>query len=181
MAEVLCTIPELTRQRPGAIANSLSRLTEIHPYIPPKTSPGAVVLAASFGNPPDPDPRTWTFPSTADSINCHYRERWLPVDRLGERWKLQHVYLHLLRHRSPELPPEEIFAFHWHPLPPAVGHGRRPHLHLKLAPQPLPRAHIVVTLSVEPENQGTMDYLDRLLLDAIDVIETEVLNRLNAA
>ena len=142
------------------------------------------MLVASYGNQPTANEREWGFPSTVGSIDCRYIELWSSVDVADKNWRLRHVYFHLMWHYDLEEDPKEIFAFHWEPSRLVAGAQgqqiQRPHVHLSVAPQPLARSHFVVTLAVAADDQCSVEYLDNLLDEAVKVVKTEVLDRLEA-
>ena len=54
----------------------------------------------------------------------------------------------------------------------------RPHMHFAFAPDPLSRSHFVATLTVAPRNQTSVSYLNELLNEVTNMVETEVLDRI---
>ena len=78
---------------------------------------------------------------------------------------------------------KKIFAFHWEPSDvngpnDSDEYNRRPHLHLASALGPLSRSHFVVTLTVSPDSQASVRYLNELLDEVIKMVGTEVLDRM---
>ncbi len=90
------------------------------------------------------------------------------------------MYFHLLQHRGRDEEPKEIVAFHWHSVGDGSGYSNLPHLHVKAAANPLPRSHFGVALTAEPAQQGSIEYLDQLLDEAISMVKAEVLKRISS-
>ena len=88
------------------------------------------------------------------------------------------MYFQLLHHRGRDQEPKEILAFHWHSVDEESEYGNLPHVHVKAAADPLPRSHFGVALTVGSAAQGTIEYLDRLLDEAVAMVDAEVLERL---
>ena len=183
MADVTCDIRTLAQSRPTDIARCLAGVSTVSPYIHPKSRGLEFVLVAAYGQQLTAQEREWSFPSKVDWIECRYMERWLQVGATDETWRLRHAYFYLYQHIGPDDPPQEMFAFHWEP---SEGNGlndshepnRRPHLHLHSVPGPLSRSHLVVTLTVSPASQASVGYLDELLDEVINMVGTEVLDRM---
>ena len=175
---------ELRRARAGEIRKHLRRVSGPHVQVAPEQGLGVFGFTAYRGSTTTVDRRDWTFPSRVKSIVCHYGELWEIQGVADDMSRLQNLQFHLLEHRGPEEKPIEILAFHWHPstsdTDAEAGHDRRPHLHVSLAPEPLPKSHLGVSLSVPDSDQSTVKYLDALLEDAIGMIDNEVLNRLKS-
>ena len=111
-------------------------------------------------------------------------ERWIPVGPTDETWRLRHAYFYLYQHLGPDDPPKEMFAFHWEPSEDdsqnqGDDYNHRPHLHLASAPWPLSRSHFVVTLTVSPDSQSSVTYLNEMLDEVIKMVGTEVLDRMS--
>ena len=184
MADVTCDTRTLAQLRPTDIARCLAGVSTISPHIHPKSRALEFVLVATHGQPLTPTEREWSFPSTVDWIDCRYMERWIPVGATDETWRLRHAYFHLYQHFGPDDPPKEMFAFHWEPSDDSSPNGsseynRRPHLHLASALGPLSRSHFVVTLTVSPDSQASVGYLNELLDEVIKMAGTEVLDRIS--
>ena len=185
MPGVTCDIETLAQSRPMDIARCLSGVSTVSPFIHPKSRRLEFVLVAAHGQPLTATEREWSFPSTVDWIECRYMERWLPVGATDDEWRLRHAYFHLYQHLGPDDPPKEILAFHWEPIgddgsSTGAEHIRRPHLHLASSFEPLTRSHLIVTLTVPPESQTSVGYLNELLDEVIRMVGSEVLDRMPA-
>ena len=183
MADVRCDIETLAQSRPVDIARCLSGVSTVFPHIHPKSRRLEFVLVAAHGQPLTATEREWSFPSTVDWIECRYMERWLPAGATDQVWKLRHAYFHLYQHLGPDDAPKEMFAFHWEPIgddgsSAGPEHTRRPHLHLASSLEPLSRSHLVVTLTVPPDSQTSVEYLNELLDEVIRMVGVEVLDRM---
>ena len=175
---------ELRRARAGEIRKHLRQVSGPHVQVAPEPGFRVFGFTAYLGGHSTVDRRDWTFPSHVESIVCHYGELWEIYGVADDMSRLQNLQFHLLEYRGPEEELIEILAFHWRPATSdtnlQAGHDRRPHLHVSLAPEPLPKSHLGVSLSVPDGDQSTVKYLDALLEDAIGMIDNEVLNRLKS-
>ena len=170
----------LNRERPNFLAECLSDVSSVRPYVQHKSGPYVSQLVASFGAQSTRPLREWSFPSTVDSIDCRYIERWLPIDDANQKWRLRLAYFHLYLHTGPNQDPKEILAFHWEPFGDSDTSDerellRRPHFHWVLTRPPLGRSHVVVTLTVAPDGQSSPDYLNLLLREVMNLVKVEVL------
>ena len=185
MPLVICNHEELRRQRSEDIRRRLDQVSDGRVYVAPQPTSNDYFLTANYGQQVTSRRRDWSFPSIVDAIRCKYGEHWISVDSTDQEFRLRSVYFQLLQHRGADENPKEIIAFHWHPmnLPEESEYGfkDRPHLHLQAAPDPLPKSHLGVALAVSTDNQGTVQYLDRLLDETIEMISAEVLDRLEAS
>ena len=185
MTIIECEAEEFWAGRQVGIKERLSRVSDRSLDIEIRPRQDICEITASYGGAPSSSTRDWTFPSIVDSVVCHYRELWIPIELTQERFRLEHILFHLLQDRGPDESPKEIVAFHWHPTTSVEGRehsqSHRPHLHLTAAPDPLPRSHLGVTLTVAMDDQATVEYLDSLLDEAIRMIAAEVLNLYDSA
>lgn len=56
--------------------------------------------------------------------------------------------------------------------------ARRPHFHFSRSPWRIPESHLVSTLATPVEGQVSVEYLERLLDDVVEVFQREVLGLL---
>ena len=185
MTEITCDVQTLHRVRPTELAERLSGVSPVPPHIETKVRPYEFVLVARYGEQITTAERDWRFPSLVASIQCRYMERWLWVDQTQRSLRLRHAYFHLDHHQGPDDVPQEILAFHWEPLPTSPDDKgndslRRPHLHITCAREPLGRAHFGTTLTVPAARQSDPEYLNQLLEEVFEMVEVEVLNRINS-
>ena len=180
MPEIICDMQTLNECRPTFLATCLSAVSPVQPYVYHRSGPNQSLLVASYGAQNTRSERERSFPSNVDSIECRYMERWLAVGNTDQERRLRNTYFHLFRQEGPEERPKELFAFHWEPV---VGdeldHGhayrQRPHFHMSFGPDPLPRSHFVVTLTVGAGGQDNVDYLNGLLDEVVKMVNAEVL------
>ena len=180
MPNVVCDAQSLRRDRQREITKRLQLVSDAHLYAEPKSTLDEFVLAVRSGEPLTSDVRRWSFPSSVDSVVCQYGEHWRPTRRDAQEFRLQSVYFHLLQHRGRDEEPKEIVAFHWHAVGDGSGYSNLPHLHVKAATDPLPRAHFGVALTAGPAEQDSVEFLDQLLDEAISMVEAEVLKRVES-
>ena len=183
--DVICEMEHLNQSRPATLAGFLAGVSSVTPFVQHKSYPYVSELIASYGKPLTPSVREWSFPSVVDSIECRYIERWLPTDNSDRQLRLRHSYLHLYHHEGPHEEPREILAFHWEPIGDSSDSDssegiRRPHIHMTVARQPLGRSHLGVALTVPPNKQSNVDFLDKLLCEVIQLVRVEVLDRIEA-
>ena len=184
MPDVVCGERNLARVRPNQITQRLRKVSDSYLFIEPKQLPYEFSLVARSGAKITSDEQRSRFPSSVDTIVCEYMESWIPAAPNAQEFKLKTIYFQLLEHRGREENPRDIIAFHWEPLADAEDEAdlykSRPHLHVKLATGPLPRSHLDATLSVGTDQQGSVEYLDQLLDEAIAMIAIEVLERIRS-
>ena len=162
----------------------LSRVSDENLYVIPRTSYNALELIVNLGGRGSDVTARGMFPTSHDPYIGEYGELWRPVDQYENLYRLDSVQFYIKRHRGPELKPEEIVAFHWQPMAnvdrfDGAGFVCRPHFHLSTAADPLAKSHLVATLTVPPDEQNNVEYLDCLLDEAIETIAVEILVRLD--
>jgi len=184
MPDVVCGEQNLASVRPNQITQRLRKVSDSYLYIEHGRRSYEFSLVARSGVKITTAEQMWSFPSSVDPIICQYSERWIPTSPSAQEFKLKTIYFQLLEHKGREENPREIIAFHWEPLAEAEDESdqykSRPHLHVKLATGPLPRSHLDATLTVGTDQQGSVEYLDQLLDEAIDMIAIEVLERIRS-
>ena len=167
------------KDRPTGLSGRLQQLSNDWVHVEPRSISSVIEIAARTpGNPSSVARNDWTFQSNVESIKCHYREIWQFIDTDGKECRLQSLHFHLLQDNGYEAA-EELLAFHWHRTTTTTNdadqYNHRPHLHFSMAPGPLPKAHLVVTLGVDTSDQTSLQYLDALLDEAVGMVATEVL------
>ena len=171
----------LAQERPMEIGKRLQLVTDEAPFVQLKSGVGEFRLTARHGDQLTSHLRDWVFPSSVNSIMCQYGEGWKAAGSDDHLFMLDTVYFQL-RHYLGEGKPREIVVFHWSPSNFAKGYGgcynNQPHVHIPLAPEPLPKSHIGVTLTVDASGQSTIQYLDQLLDDVIGMVAVEILERI---
>ena len=170
----------LAKDRAKGITNRLRMISDAPLYVEPRSTSGQFHLKARSGQKLTSDEQRSTFPSRVDSIICRYGEQWNSIRPDDQEFRLHTVSLHLLQHRGQMEEPKEVIAFHWHSVDGDDRYSNLPHLHVKAAPDPLPRSHLNVTLATDTDDQSTVEYLDRLLGEAISMVNAEVLQRIDA-
>ena len=182
MPDIVCDVEELKNVRGDRIRARLRLVSDEQLYVEQRPLGVQFEFTARYGAPSSVDRREWMFPSKADSVECQYRELWIPVGPQEQHYRFQNVQFQLLQSRRSDGSHVEIVAFHWHLRQSSEGsdlaYNQRPHLHLKVAPVPLQNSHLGATLGVGIEEQGSVDYLDRLLDDAAVMFADEVLHPL---
>ena len=181
MTAVLCEVEDLSRGRLKGIRKRLNLVSRETLHIEPRSLSTIFEITAIHGAPSSARRQDWTFPSIIDQVVCQYRELWTPNETTDQTYRLENIQFQLLKHRGPDRPLQEVVAFHWHPSVTGTDshhYNNRPHLHVSMTPQPLPKAHLGVTLGVGVSDQVTVSYLDRLLDEAIGMLSVEVLELL---
>ena len=175
---VVCGIEMLSRGRPASIRQRLSAVSSNFLHVEPRSLASRFELTVGHDANGPLNRGDWTFDSIVESVVCHYRELWVPRGATENEYFLAHAYFHLLEPRGLDNAPVEIMAFHWHPRDDSdvkqLDGGRRPHYHFSVAPGSTPDAHLVSTLAVPVEDQASVEYLDYLLDDVVDVFRKEI-------
>ncbi|MBM3476811.1 MAG: hypothetical protein FJX75_26360 [Armatimonadetes bacterium] len=130
-------------------------------------------LVASYGD-------AERFPTRAKDVLASYHESW---ERTGggrsERWALTEAYLHIYT-VHPETGEQQAYLFvHCEPCAPDEQPFKLgPHLHIKAAPDPLPRAHLCLFPGRNATILQDLQTLNSALADTAQMLEEEVLERL---
>jgi hypothetical protein len=124
----------------------LARQSSVGPAWQNRTGPSSWVIAMHDGSPPVSDHLAWRFATFVPHVRAGYYESWIP---LGEGlWCLDRAYLHVYKTISGTAEEKDFVFLHCDPNEPAdTRHGpykRGPHLHVRAAEPPLPRAHIAL-------------------------------------
>lgn len=141
------------------------------------------ILFGAFGPGPAHGPvRDWRFRTSFRSYFGNYFEHWLPSGNATDEHVLERAYLTIYRTERTESGIEkEIVGLHCDPTIPAgapfARYKRGPHLHLKEAKAPLPRAHIALNLLSLDRILTSVDELAEALSSGIDLVREELLGR----
>lgn len=181
MPNVVCDAQSLRQDRRREITKRLQLVSDAHLFVAPNSKRDEFVLTVRSGEQLTSDVRRWSFPSRVDSVVCQYGERWRPTRRDAQEFRLQSVYFHLLQHRGRDEEPKEIVAFHWHAVGDGSGYSNLPHLHVKVAADPLHRSHFGVALTAGPAEQDSVTFLDQLLDETVSMVDAEVLKRVGSS
>ena len=180
---VISQIRYLAQERPSEIGRRLELVADQTPYVQQWSGTGEFRLTAKYGDQLTSHLRDWVFPSSVDSIMCQYGEGWKTAGSDDQLFVLETVYFQLRYHVTGEQP-KEIIVFHWSPSSLLGNHGDQysyqPHVHLPLAPEPLSKSHIGITLTMDAGSQSTLQFLNQLLDDVIGMVAVEVLERIKS-
>ena len=180
---VVCGVDVLSQDRPESIRRRLGAVSSNYLHVEHRSLASRFEITVGHDATGPANRRDWTFDSTVDSVVCNYRELWSPQGASEKDYFLAQAYFHLLRSQGLDQAPVEIIAFHWHPANSTDveqhDYTRRPHFHFSLSPRPIPDSHLVSTLAMPVEDQASVEYLDCLLDDVVEVFRREVLGLLD--
>ncbi len=129
--------------------------------------------------------RDWRFKTPCAGFYGHYEERWRPVAVDRRSYFLERAYLMIYRRLpEPARGESEIIALHCDPNLPEESRSvykAVPHIHVKAADPPIPRAHLALELSQIDDLLTSHDVLMEAFRRGIDLICEEVLSRYEAA
>ena len=183
MTAIVCDREELTNSHLEKARRRLQIVSGQAIQIAPSNRSGSLDLTATFGEQTSTNRGEWTFPSISDSVSCHYRELWVPIELGSRTFQFENVHFHLLHHSKDDEAPEEIVAFHWHLRNldeySQNRYEHRLHLHFRgLSPVPLRHSHFGATIGTHLADQMSVQDLHELLDDAAKMLAVEVLDRL---
>jgi hypothetical protein len=129
--------------------------------------------------------RDWRFKTRVPSIYAMYFEQWMPLET-GKHgcWYLDRAYLNLyeLSDRRFMDSLKEFVCLHCDPNEPdgdAHSYYKRvPHIHIKAAREPIPRAHISLNLDYSDKVLNSVDTLFSSWQTAIFMLRDEILDRM---
>jgi len=170
----------LVARRGAVIQRSLRPLTRhnMGPAWQQVANAYGLVIAAHDGSSASDDFASWRFPSLVPFIRCSYYERWFRVEK-SDSWYLDRAYLHLYRFDAATRKETEFVLLHCDPNEAeSEAHSRykrSPHLHISLASDPFPHAHISLNLTDIEATIGSLDGLGKAFSSAIMMLCEEVL------
>ena len=185
MTDIVCEISELNERRPLSLNQILDRIAGKFVHVEPRKVQNSLGLIAGMGSENTIIAGKKTFNSNVDMVYCEYHEWWRPIDQFDQEFRLTNLQFQLLQFNESSETLEEIIAFHWHPTNQKYAddnhHRHRPHIHVTIAPYPISRSHLNVTLTADEKNNRRVKYLDDLLVCVIDLMAVEVLDPLNSS
>lgn len=134
---------------------------------------------------PSTPAREWRFSTPVDGIEASYFEWWKP-NPTADTFRLEQAYFTLfdtMRERAGR--PLELIAIHADPCctdgAPLGTYKRGPHLHIEVAPDPVPRCHIPLHLRHLPDVLTSVESLTSAFAEVFAVIQHDLFPRLARA
>lgn len=174
---------ELLASRGNDVRRMLSQIALVPggPAWTNKIMPGGeLVLGVHDEARPEGPIRQWRFSTTTYRIRANYYESWLPLPGQTNISYLERAYLTLYKVQGPA-EETELLALHCDPEEPdseTAVYKRGPHFHVTAAQDPIPRAHIALSLGHINEVLESADSLTQSLQESIGMIRDEVLARI---
>jgi len=167
--------------RPQAVSGMLRRLRTTKPVgclLLPEKIEGGKVVSAFESRPDRTGHRNNTFRTACSDLLAQYFELWresTPADS----WRLEKAYLNLFLIDRQRQTQGELVSVHCDPFEsgPGARFKQGPHLHVKAASHPLPRAHFPLNLSHLHLVIASVGSLTVAMTQAIEVIRAEVVDR----
>ncbi len=124
--------------------------------------------------------REWRFPTKIKGVRANYYEIWRPLMVRGQpSFFLHQAYLTLFQKESPNNE-KELLALHCDPDEPdsrTALYKRGPHVHIKAAAQPIPKAHFALAKGQLDQVLSNVSSLTNFLAMGVQMIDDEVLTR----
>ena len=135
-------------------------------------------MIGTYGPGPQPAgrPRDWRFRTPVRRLVGCYFEQWISVDGTNRVYGLDRIAFSLLL--LERISEREVVALHSDPNEPDGPHApfkRGPHLHVTLAEQPLPHAHLGLAMESMPALIDSVDGLTAAVERALFMLSEEVL------
>ncbi len=126
--------------------------------------------------------RDWRFKTNCAQLSGQYFDDWYPVDDTHQ-WSLERAYFQLFRMKS-RSDSSEFVALHCDPDEDLVNgepwhsYKKGPHIHVRAADAPLPRAHLALADGYLSEVLQDLDGLEISLQRGINLIRHEIIGRM---
>ena len=139
------------------------------------------IIALHGGNPVGAY-RDWRFSTVVSWLNGNYFEQWFLTDppRSHRLWYLRRAYLHLYTLNRSEQTEREFLALHCDPNEAETEshwrYKRGPHLHVKCAPFPFPKAHLALNLGELDQVLSSPDSISAAMAAGITLIRERVID-----
>lgn len=137
-----------------------------------------VIIGTHEGAPSYSDYMSWRFRTNSPGYWASYYEMWSSVDDENSQFCLERAYLTIYRNQ------EEFICLHCDPNEEDIdGQGKVvykkcPHLHIKRAEEPIPKAHISISVGYITEVLANATSLTDTLKCGIQMIKDEIMDRL---
>jgi hypothetical protein len=125
----------------------------------------------------------WRFATFQKDFRASYKEVWIPTDQIRQtEWFLQLAYLTIYNIERSTREEKEYICLHCDPNEPDSSDGksrykRSPHLHIKPASQPIPKAHIALAHGYLEQILSSEGDLFRAIQQGVELIRDEILTR----
>lgn len=182
MNTILLGIEDISR-RGNEISKILRPLCRI-PYGPAyelrQGKAGRKIIATHEGAPLRSDYTDWRFATQSPGYWASYYEMWTSIDEQYDEFCLDRAYLTIYRNQ------EEFICLHCDPNEDdnddqkMVEYKRCPHLHIKRAEEPIPKAHIAISIGNIEEVLANADNITDILKCGIQMIKIEIMDRLQS-
>jgi len=147
-------------------------------YQRPYAGHTAFAVADTPKNIRDTDIRDWRFSTAIKDIKCSYFELWTPIEK-GDYF-LYRAYFHVYKNENEK----EYVLLHTDPNEETFEEGgyeyykykQSPHMHISIAEQPFPHAHIPLD-NVDIDNVlSSIQNLDKSMMAHIEMISREIID-----
>ena len=172
--------PREISHRGQKISNILKPLSRI-PYGPAynmKQGVGTIIIGTHDGAPSYSEYTSWRFATQSRGYYASYYEKWTSINEEDSQFCLERAYLTIYRNQ------EEFICLHCDPNEEDIdGQGKVvykkcPHLHIKRAEEPIPKAHISIAVGYITEVLASASSLTDTLKYGIQMIKDEIMDRL---
>lgn len=165
------------KSRIDSIRSILSRISSRSINVNQLSLGGRLIFAVSSGHERGVNFTEWRLITKIESITASYYEIW--DDHGKGKYYLDRSYFHLYKLDSTEEDESEYVLLHCdasEPLGiPHSAYKQSPHIHIKAAPNPLPKAHIALYNNRADEILQTIDSFDKALNESIQLFDSQIL------
>ena len=147
-----------------------------------KNLQGSKIAIIGYDKQLTPDYSNWRFATFHNKFRAVYYEIWLPTDiKRQHEWYITKAYLNIYAIDRSTLEEKEYICLHSDPE--SDGHAdayyrKSPHLHIKTAEEPIPKAHIALANYHLEQILASEDNLFRAIAWGVELICDEILKRI---
>lgn len=181
MPAIQMTLQELKSrgQQVSRLMRPLARV-KYGPASEVKSTQHSFMIGTHDGSPSESDPTEWRFSTRVSGLRAAYYEVWTRVD--DDYWCLEKAYLNVFRTDRATEDETKYLSLHCDPSQPdSAPHARYkkgPHLHIQVAEEPFPQAHIALTGGQLDEVLCSLESLSQAIGWAVQMLREEVLDRI---
>lgn len=160
------------------ILKPLSRIPYGPAYNIKQGGAGIIIIGTHEGAPSHSEYTSWRFATQSPGYWASYYEMWTSINEEDSQFCLERAYLTIYRNQ------EEFLCLHCDPNeedidnPNKAAYKKCPHLHIKRAEEPIPKAHIAISVGNITEVLANATNLTDTLECGIQMIKDEIMDRL---
>jgi hypothetical protein len=173
---VISSIDKLRRSRRASLNKTFSSVSG-RINVQQLSLGGKLIFSVSSGPELGRDFTHWRFNTKAKGITASYYEIWVHYSK--NDYYLDRSYFHLYRINVVDRSESEYVLLHCDACEPGDGayslYKQSPHIHVKAADEPLPKAHIALYNGRVNEVLGSLESFDNALKECVQLFRAEIL------